>query len=284
MSRRRKTNSAESIVAVGNDAKKTRKETAQEATFDSATTAPQSPTPSAASEREHPSTLQRAHSVPTPKLKERNIPSKDNFFMSLAKVASARSRDPSMQVGACLVDSKLQRVLGIGYNGAPSCIDDKEYPWGLVEKDNETYKCKNDFVIHAEANALALSDSALHVGSTMYCTHYPCKDCAKTMIHAGVKRIVYLDDSRKMEKAYEPSVRLLNFAADKLNVKNQKYDASTEKTLMVQDVEYVKANFCVKESGKADVPAAAADGEAQADEMLTQTDEQSSSSSNILQF
>lgn len=193
-----------------------------------------------------PSTLEKAGSIP--KLVKRPIPSKDNYFMSLAKLASTRSRDPSMQVGACLVDSTKRRVLGIGYNGAPNGIDDDlDFPWRLVEAADKN-KCKNDFVIHAEANALALSDSALHVGSIMYCTHFPCKNCAKTMIHAGVKKIIYYDDSRRDEDAYQPSTRLLCFALEKGIASNEKYDISKHKKLMVKSEVEIRQDSCQNNS------------------------------------
>lgn len=201
------------------------------------------PTPSSLPTDDPPSTLQRKGSIPGAGLEKRGIPSKETYFMSLAKLASLRSRDPSMQVGACLVDSTGRRVLGIGYNGAPCSINDnRDFPWQFVEDDSEdTKKCKNDYVIHAEANALALSDPAFHQGATMFCTHYPCKDCAKAMIHAGVKTFVYFDDSRKDKKDYEPSVRLLNFAQEKKLAYNRKYDG---KPLMVQDEKFVKKYCC----------------------------------------
>jgi dCMP deaminase len=110
------------------------------------------------------------------------------------------------------VNSNKTKVLGIGYNGAPQLIDDDiDMPWPDVDGD---YQNKNDFVIHAEANALALSDFAQHQNSVMYCTHYPCKECVKTMLHYGVRTFYYLDDSKTTkaqgEATYEPARRLLD--------------------------------------------------------------------------
>lgn len=78
----------------------------------------------------------------------------------------------------------------------------------------------------------------------MYCTHFPCKDCAKAMIHAGVKKFIYLDDTRRNEVAYEPSVRLLCFAMEKEIATNEKYNSSKHKQLMVISECEIRKHCC----------------------------------------
>ena len=170
--------------------------------------------------------------------KPATVISKEAFFMSIAVLAAQRSKDPCLQVGACLVDANEKNILGVGYNGAPDNVDDNDFPW------SETYegsKVKNDFVIHAEANALSLSDRTKHKGSIMFCTHYPCKECAKTMLHYGVKKVYYLDDSRKAEVSYDASVRLLKYAEEKgtmMNYKMTNFDIADIK--VVPQITYIQ--------------------------------------------
>ena len=61
----------------------------------------------------------------------------DEFFMGIAKLSAGRSKDPSTQVGACIV-SEDNRILSIGYNGAPNNFDDDEFPWNREGKPVET--------------------------------------------------------------------------------------------------------------------------------------------------
>ncbi len=117
----------------------------------------------------------------------------DETFMLSAVVSSARSKDPSSQVGACIVGSD-NRILSLGYNGSPNSWDDNKFPW-LRENEDFNYT-KYPYVIHGEMNALLnyKGDMRELVGSTLYVTLFPCSNCAKFMAQAGVKRIVYLSD------------------------------------------------------------------------------------------
>ena len=62
-------------------------------------------------------------------MKRLNVLSWDDYFMGLAHLSALRSKDPSTQVGACIVSSE-RKVVGIGYNGFPIGCDDDEFPWG----------------------------------------------------------------------------------------------------------------------------------------------------------
>ena len=78
--------------------------------------------------------------------KRDNYLSWDEFFIGIAKLAAGRSKDPNTQVGACIVGND-NRILSIGYNGAPDGFSDDIFPWGRDSDDvNETkypYVCSN---------------------------------------------------------------------------------------------------------------------------------------------
>ena len=124
--------------------------------------------------------------------KRDNVISWDEFFMRVAIAAKLRSKDPKTQVGACIADTN-HRILSVGYNGTPAGLDDDEFPW---ESTGDALTDKHNYVIHAEANAIlnyrgSLKDMA---GATVYVTLFPCHECAKTLVQAGIGEVVYLDD------------------------------------------------------------------------------------------
>ena len=117
----------------------------------------------------------------------------DEFFIGVAKLAAGRSKDPSTQVGACIV-SKDNRILSIGYNGAPNGFDDDKFPWNRVGKiKNET---KYPYVCHAELNAILnyFGSRKDFAGSRIYVDLFPCNECAKVIIQAGISEVIYLSD------------------------------------------------------------------------------------------
>ena len=61
-------------------------------------------------------------------MKRKDYLSRDEYFMGVAFLSSMRSKDPSTQVGACIVDRE-NKIISKGYNGMPRCCDDDEYPW-----------------------------------------------------------------------------------------------------------------------------------------------------------
>ena len=72
----------------------------------------------------------------------------DEYFMGIALLAAKRSKDPSTQVGACIVDQN-NVILTTGYNGFPKGCSDDEFPW-----DREGEVTKYPYVVHAELNAI----------------------------------------------------------------------------------------------------------------------------------
>ena len=137
----------------------------------------------------------------------------DEYFMGVALLAAERSKDPSTQVGACIVDAQ-NRILSTGYNGFPHGCSDDEFPWNRDESLGET---KYQFVVHAELNAIlnargkSLADSKLYVGL------FPCNECAKAIIQAGVSEVVYLSDKYKDTPSTMASRRMLESAGIKLS-------------------------------------------------------------------
>jgi dCMP deaminase len=125
--------------------------------------------------------------------KRENVLSWDESFMLHAVVAAGRSKDPNSQVGACIV-GKNNRILSLGYNGAPNKWDDDQFPWDRSNEDPKDNKYP--YVIHAEMNALLnyKGDNKDLEGSTVYVTLFPCHECAKCLAQAGIKRVVYLSD------------------------------------------------------------------------------------------
>lgn len=130
------------------------------------------------------------------------------YFLAIAKLTSQRSKDPRNQVGACIVDSD-NKILGIGYNGFPRGCSDDLLPWkssssSSTTNDDDDADDKNDhnnnlhhkewFMVHAEVNAI-LNKIGNVTGTTMYVYgSFPCNECAKIIIQAGIKEIVYIDN------------------------------------------------------------------------------------------
>lgn len=123
-------------------------------------------------------------------------PSWDEYFMEIARVVSRRSTCLRRQVGAVLVYDK--RILATGYNGAPSGLRHCREAGCLREElrvpPGERHElCRG---LHAEQNALiqAAKYGIPVGGSTLYTTAEPCSVCAKMLINAGIRRIVFEDE------------------------------------------------------------------------------------------
>ena len=113
----------------------------------------------------------------------------DEYFMLIARVSAMRSKDPNTQVGACIVNDD-KKIVGCGYNGAPIGFNDDVMPWGRVgEKINTKYP----YVCHAEMNAILNAHADLR-GTTVYVDLFPCNECAKAIVQAGIKKVIYLSD------------------------------------------------------------------------------------------
>ena len=144
--------------------------------------------------------------------KRENYISWDEYFMGIALLSSMRSKDPSTQVGACIV-SDDNKIMSVGYNGFPRGCSDDEYPW------ERSADCSNDtkypFVCHAELNAILNSGGHNLSGSRIYVALFPCNECAKAIIQAGISCIVYDCDKYGDTPSVMASKRMLDAAGVK---------------------------------------------------------------------
>lgn len=144
-------------------------------------------------------------------MKRNDVLSWDEYFMGLAHLSALRSKDPSTQVGACIVDEN-NKVVSIGYNGLPIGCSDDEFPWG---REGSTLDTKYAFVVHAELNAILNSVRSL-TGCTIYVSLFPCNECAKAIIQSGIKKIVYESDKYAETDGVIASKKMLNSAGIEL--------------------------------------------------------------------
>lgn len=144
-------------------------------------------------------------------MKREQVLSWDEYFMGLAHLSALRSKDPSTQVGACIVDQN-KKVVSIGYNGLPIGCSDDEFPWG---REGGMLESKYAFVVHAELNAILNSPRSLH-GCTLYVSLFPCNECAKAIIQSGIRKVVYECDKYAAEDNVIASKKMLKAAGVKL--------------------------------------------------------------------
>ncbi len=117
----------------------------------------------------------------------------DEYFMGVAQLASMRSKDPNTQVGACII-GKDNKILSMGYNGFPAGCSDEDFPWA---REGETLDTKYPFVTHAELNAILNYRGGSLEGTKVYVSLFPCNECGKAIIQAGIKTVVYDSDKYK---------------------------------------------------------------------------------------
>ena len=111
----------------------------------------------------------------------------DDKYLEMARVWASNSYCKRRQVGALIVKDRM--IISDGYNGTPSGFEN------ICEDENGATK---PYVLHAEANAItkvAKSGNSSQ-GATLYVTASPCLECAKLIIQAGIKRVVYRDEYR----------------------------------------------------------------------------------------
>lgn len=145
-------------------------------------------------------------------MKRENYINWDEYFMGVALLAAKRSKDPSTQVGACIVD-KDNKILSTGYNGFPYGCSDDEFPW---ERSGDFGDTKYPFVVHAELNAILNATGKNLIGAKIYVALFPCNECAKAIIQSGIKEIVYLSDKYAKTESTMASKRMLRAAGVKL--------------------------------------------------------------------
>jgi dCMP deaminase len=114
----------------------------------------------------------------------------DIAYLKMAKEWSELSHCERKKVGALIVKNGM--IISDGYNGTPSGYDN------CCENENwETHW----YTIHAESNAILKCARWGHScdGATLYLTHSPCKDCSKSVLQSGIRRVVYIEDYKDLE-------------------------------------------------------------------------------------
>ena len=141
-------------------------------------------------------------------MKRKDYLSWEEYFMGLAILSAERSKDPSTQVGACIVDEN-NKIISVGYNGAPiGYDDDKDMTW---ERDGDFLDTKYAYVCHSELNAIL--NSRVNVeGCKLFVTLFPCNECAKVIIQSGIKTVIYAENKYDGTPSVEASKRLMNAA------------------------------------------------------------------------
>uniref|UniRef100_A0A452V7X5 Deoxycytidylate deaminase n=1 Tax=Ursus maritimus TaxID=29073 RepID=A0A452V7X5_URSMA len=146
------------------------------------------------------------------------------YFMAVAFLSAQRSKDPNSQVGACIVNAE-NKIVGIGYNGKKGaamtyCLGGgrRRASWipntltlkSLENSDPESGCCFT--VCHAELNAIMNKNSADVKGCTMYVALFPCNECAKLIIQAGIKEVIFISDKYHDSDEMTAARRLFDMA------------------------------------------------------------------------
>lgn len=136
----------------------------------------------------------------------------DEYFMGIAMLSSLRSKDPSTQVGAVIVNGD-KKVVSIGYNGMPRHIEEACLTWEKGEGLNSKYL----YVCHAELNAILNARNGASLENCIcYVTLFPCNECTKALIQVGIKEVVYLSDKYADTTGVQASKKMLELAGIKV--------------------------------------------------------------------
>lgn len=130
----------------------------------------------------------------------RKVPNWDDYFLSIAEVVKIRSKDPNTQVGAVIV-APNNRIVSTGYNGFRPHEEETKEKWAKGTK--------KQYVKHAEHNAIDFAEGEDLSNCTIYLGFWPCIDCSRRIIKAGISRIVcktdyyYAEATEKLLKDFE---------------------------------------------------------------------------------
>lgn len=139
-------------------------------------------------------------------------------FMELTELVATWSSCVRRQVGAIIVKDK--RIMTTGYNGAPAglktCVEKNECMRNTMNIPSGTH-AELCFAAHAEQNAIiqAAREGISIIGATLYCTHQPCVVCAKMIINAGIKEVIYKEgypDEFSRQICEEAGVKLIKYS------------------------------------------------------------------------
>lgn len=151
----------------------------------------------------------------------------DEYFMGVALLSARRSKDPSTQVGACIVNDQ-NKIVGAGYNGLPIGCHDDDFPW---DKQGAFLETKYPFVCHAELNAILNNIGMDLKGCKIYTALFPCNECTKAIIQSGISEVIYLSDKYAGTDAAKASKLML----DTSGVRYRKVDASISNIVLSFD-------------------------------------------------
>lgn len=146
------------------------------------------------------------------------------YFMGIALFSANRSKDPSTQVGACIV-SENNKILSIGYNGAPIGYDDETMNWS---REGNFLDTKYPYVCHAELNAILNFRGTTLENSKIYVDLFPCNECAKAIIQSGIKKVIYLSDKYKDTDEVKAAKQIF----DKCGVEYIQYVKTNKKVIL----------------------------------------------------
>ena len=132
----------------------------------------------------------------------------DEYFMGVATLSGRRSKDPSTQVGACIV-SQDNKILSMGYNGFPKGCSDDEFPWG---REGDPLDTKYLYVTHSELNAILNYRGGSLEGAKLYVSLFPCNECAKALIQSGISQVIYYEDKYADSDSVIASKKMLDAA------------------------------------------------------------------------
>ena len=150
-----------------------------------------------------------------------NKEQQDIYYLKIAQIVSENSYCERLKVGSVII--KDNRIISEGFNGSISAFPN------VCEVNDRTLP----EVLHSESNALM---KCLRNGSTplldsiIYCTHAPCIECAKLIIQAGIKEVIYNSDKYKDVDIFIASRKMLEMAGIKLRQYTPKYKMILEKS------------------------------------------------------
>ena len=153
------------------------------------------------------------------------------YFMSMAYLISKRSSCERLHVGCVIVKNK--RIVVAGYNGHIKGAPHTSF----IKNGHE------QMTIHAETNAItdAASRGIKLYGSTAYITHFPCINCTKNLIAAGIKEIIYAEDYKNDELCNElyklGGVKITKISLEDLNNFQQNENKNNDDVINLQSNE-----------------------------------------------
>lgn len=142
-------------------------------------------------------------------MKRQDYLSWDEYFMAVAMLSGMRSKDPNTQVGCCIVSAD-NKILSMGYNGLPMGCSDDEFPWD--REGDDPLATKYPFVAHSELNAILNYRGGSLDGAKLYVSLFPCNECAKAIIQAGIRTVIYASDKYAGAPMTRASRRMFNAA------------------------------------------------------------------------